>query len=271
MSQLEDNERRLAVAQEAVDKSRRADKRTKSLLLLSSCLLAFLVVVCGILAWQNGNYAAQAADAAQAQAAEKKSLAEQVAAACAKDDFKSSPQGKQVCQRADQVAKDTAAVPGSKGTKASRELTGEMVPRAVTAGMGARERPARRVLLERRGVPENLESPGPQAWREALASQESRERRATQECRARRATPERRACRAGTARMVPRRAAGTSLRTGSPTRAPRSRPDPPPTPAQHQPRPRARPRDGLALHLRRLSAEHGHRLSSAEQIPRHAP
>ncbi|SEB28854.1 collagen-like protein [Arthrobacter woluwensis] len=115
MSQLEDNERRLAVAQEAVDKSRRADKRTKSLLLLSSCLLAFLVVVCGILAWQNGNYAAQAADAAQAQAAEKKSLAEQVAAACAKDDFKSSPQGKQVCQRADQVAKDTAAVPGSKG------------------------------------------------------------------------------------------------------------------------------------------------------------
>ncbi|PSS42892.1 hypothetical protein C6401_15140 [Arthrobacter woluwensis] len=124
MSQLEDNERRLAVAQEAVDKSRRADKRTKSLLLLSSCLLAFLVVVCGILAWQNGNYAAQAADAAQAQAAEKKSLAEQVAAACAKDDFKSSPQGKQVCQRADQVAKDTTPVTGSKGDQGIPGLDG---------------------------------------------------------------------------------------------------------------------------------------------------
>ncbi|MFJ3957690.1 collagen-like protein [Arthrobacter sp. NPDC090010] len=111
----EESDQKLKLAQQDVEKSRRGDRRTKFSLLVLSVVLALLVMVCGVLAWQNGSYAAQAADAAQAQAAEKKSLAEQVAAACVKDDFKTTPQGKQVCDRADQVAKDTSPITGTKG------------------------------------------------------------------------------------------------------------------------------------------------------------
>ncbi|MFK0072648.1 collagen-like domain-containing protein [Arthrobacter woluwensis] len=124
MTHLEDNKRRLALAEEEAVKSRRADRRTKSLLLLTSCLLAFLVAACSWLAWQNGNLAAQAADAAQAQADDKRSLADQVAKACAADDFAKSAQGKQVCQRAETVAKDNTPVSGSKGDQGVPGLDG---------------------------------------------------------------------------------------------------------------------------------------------------
>jgi|GEM_PF-3768054 len=119
-------------------KSRQWDRRTKIILVALSTVLAITVVFCGVLAWQNGNLAAQAADAAQAQAAEKKSLAEQVAAACAKDDFKTSAQGAQVCQRADRVVKDTtppvevkgdAGPPGANGLDGSDGAPGATGPR----------------------------------------------------------------------------------------------------------------------------------------------
>lgn len=110
------NDEALARAEALAAKSRRGERRTRYTLLVLAVLLTGALVVAGWLAWNNHSLSVQNAATAASQEAAKRSLAEQVAAACAKDDFRNTTQGAQVCQRAAQVAKEPAApIAGPQG------------------------------------------------------------------------------------------------------------------------------------------------------------
>ncbi|MBO9704461.1 MAG: collagen-like protein [Arthrobacter sp.] len=118
------NDDALARAEARLARSHRGDRRTKYGLLVLATLLAVALLLAGWLAVKNHELATANAAQADAQEASKRSLAEQVATACVRDDFKASPQGKQLCQRAQQVVQEPRQITGPQGIPGADGLDG---------------------------------------------------------------------------------------------------------------------------------------------------